>query len=448
MNARDNTAPLRDQITTFLSDNTDGTMKTIAAATTDRDYPSRIVAELNRMRADGLIECERRGKGPDLTYWLAIPAQEAAHVLPLPKGIRSGVPAKVWRALGDTPKTAADIAIELGIARASVDPALTSMHKMGVVFRQALSSGVYGYTTTAQPQPEVGKNTGSDGLADSATPSTKAVAVPSNPAPEAASLSADPVAADDRGRGQDATPLSDGADVWQSPEMQYLAPEDYVMPPASTGPQYDPRSVSFNPQQDKAAASDQETGLLSIIADIRTAVGDPTGKVMLGELAAHIGKLLVDKDLELLQLGEALMARISIMEQAVQELGASIYATEEDDFDLLELARAIADKVGAQREQIGNDRALIDKLERLLESARHEADHLRTHTPAASSPIAYLVMSAEGKIVGHCEDEPTTREAARRLLEVDGQADSVLVCQLHPYLRARRTVAWEPATTA
>jgi len=121
---------------------------------------------------------------------------------------------------------------------------------------------------------------------------------------------------------------------WQAPEMQYLAPEDYVMPPAdpvllaSANRMLSDRlervahvlrgcglpalaniSGAEDLQMATAALSgayqmvladngaldaerldiNQEvSSLLGIIADIRAAIGDPEGKIMMGELARHI----------------------------------------------------------------------------------------------------------------------------------------------------------------
>lgn len=57
---------------------------------------------------------------------------------------------------------------------------------------------------------------------------------------------------------------------------------------AAPEPQYDPRSVSFNANARLEAAQEDVAALLNIIADIRAAIGDKTGKIMLGDLAEHI----------------------------------------------------------------------------------------------------------------------------------------------------------------
>lgn len=64
-------APLRDQITAFLAGREEATLKQIAAATTERDFPSRVTAELNKMRTDAVVECEKKKGKNELWYWLA-----------------------------------------------------------------------------------------------------------------------------------------------------------------------------------------------------------------------------------------------------------------------------------------------------------------------------------------------------------------------------------------
>lgn len=91
-------------------------------------------------------------------------------------------------------------------------------------------------------------------------------------------------------------------------------------------PEYDPDSVSFdtnkradaNQRRAEDAEKDAMT-LLGIIADIRKAIGDPEGKIMLGDLAKHIS--------EIYKLGEAhklaCMSWEKSMMQAVGEDGVS-----------------------------------------------------------------------------------------------------------------------------
>lgn len=70
MTKRENT-PLRDQIIAFLKSCDEATLKQIAAATTERDFPSRVTTELNKMRTDALVECAKKNGKNEMWYWLA-----------------------------------------------------------------------------------------------------------------------------------------------------------------------------------------------------------------------------------------------------------------------------------------------------------------------------------------------------------------------------------------
>jgi hypothetical protein len=63
--------PLREQIIAFLKGREEATLKQIAAATSEHDYPSRVTSELNKMRTDTLIECAKKKGKNELWYWLA-----------------------------------------------------------------------------------------------------------------------------------------------------------------------------------------------------------------------------------------------------------------------------------------------------------------------------------------------------------------------------------------
>ena len=71
MTTKKKPVPLRDQIIRFLLAKEEATAKHIAAATTERDFPSRVTAELNKLRTDAIVECERKKGKNELWYWLA-----------------------------------------------------------------------------------------------------------------------------------------------------------------------------------------------------------------------------------------------------------------------------------------------------------------------------------------------------------------------------------------
>jgi hypothetical protein len=78
------------------------------------------------------------------------------------------------------------------------------------------------------------------------------------------------------------------------------------------------------PASDDAPAV-SSTGLLGLIADIRAAVGDPTGKLMQDELVAHCRKLYADN--ELLRAANSDTKRIAMernrMESALKKIATA-----------------------------------------------------------------------------------------------------------------------------
>lgn len=70
MSTKKNATPLREQIIAFLSGQEEATLKQIAAATTERDFPSRVTTELNRLRTDAVVECAKKKGKNELWYWI------------------------------------------------------------------------------------------------------------------------------------------------------------------------------------------------------------------------------------------------------------------------------------------------------------------------------------------------------------------------------------------
>lgn len=161
---KQNELPLRDRIVAHLKNTGEATAAAIAKAVGMADTPSRVTKELNAMRTDALLEAERKGKGPDLSYWLSgaqAPLPQAAQApLPqaaLPANIRSGTRiAQIWQVLpehGQRPMLAREIVAATGVAKETIAPALTGMVKAGQVCR--IDDGLeYAYTrmpTASQP---------------------------------------------------------------------------------------------------------------------------------------------------------------------------------------------------------------------------------------------------------------------------------------------------------
>ena len=244
--------------------------------------------------------------------------------------------------------------------------------------------GRYGLTTTGaaereNPQPEVGKNTGSR------------ASVPTSHSAEGAAVRPEPAA----------QPAAQPAAAVAEDEP---APAGEIPPP-----QYDPREVAFAAPR---TPSDTEFSLLGVIADIRAAIGDPTGKIMLGELADAVrarvdgAQMAGDTVLDLqAMLGERqrTVENLTTMIATASELLAPWVpgGIDTSDMDLEELATqvvvATADMTLEQEraaDALRNARALADKLQHLLDSKTHECEALRHAAEGAGDPqpiTGYLV---------------------------------------------------------
>ena len=115
------------------------------------------------------------------------------------------------------------------------------------------------------------------------------------------------------------------------------------------------------------AKQDQEFSLLNVIADIRAAIGDPEGKIMLGDLAAHIqrdiGELIESLGVEKRVSGSAISAVAHICEH----LGC------DDHNGHVPALRAI----DALRSQINSLTTDVTNTRRSLSDAVNEADRMR-----------------------------------------------------------------------
>lgn len=184
-------------------------------------------------------------------------------------------------------------------------------------------------------------------------------------------------------------------------------------------PQYDPDDVAFT----KVAAPDgspdaqaEEFTLLGVIAEIRAAVGDPTGKIMLGDLAQHIG--------ETFKLNEGHRQDVMAWEREIEkvldvgsptEAAAEITGLKADNAILREAVEQM------QREQMRGATCLSGQ-------DRYEA-------------AGYLVRAPKRKPRVVTKEE-TARAAALAAAKATGRAD---VLALVPVGRAVRGSEWRPA---
>lgn len=344
---------LRAQILDFLAGRAEATLKQIAAATSERDFPSRVTTELNKMRTDALVECEKKKGKNELWYWLASPS--------------SAVP---------------------------------------------------------DSQPAVEQNTGSSAEDASATPASGAAVQPQSAPAAAASLSAATAAADEtdgdemppadasllalanrelsdrlarvahvlRGSGLDALKnLDDGADL-QSAASAVTGAYQMALGDLHAF------TAKIADLQHKASMQDADLFKVQHVLGQRIHIGDPghlAAPVKCAELAAE----LIDSLLGTNQDNQNLIAIASEKLADVVETGG----TDTSDMDLHELAEHAAETIRRMRARgveldnalhrqdelvrdlradLANEKALVAKLEHLLQSARNEAEHLRKHAPA------------------------------------------------------------------
>jgi hypothetical protein len=244
-------------------------------------------------------------------------------------------------------------------------------------------------------------------------------------------------------------------------------------------------------EQNHGVAAD-EPGALAVIADIRTAVGDKTGKIMLGELAAHIGKIY--------ELGEAhreacmswerammtaigadgigdvveairqldtsnrirgencdtLRQQILERDSAMEIIDAQIIAASEtlapcvlgdvdtSDMGLQEIAEAVAVAMADTAAKLGRAISDNEALRMQLSEAYAERDEirLRNDCPPADQPVGYLVRATKRK-PRTLHDEDKAREAA--LGAIRAGAPRAEVFALVPVGQAKRGAEWREA---
>ncbi|MEZ7895544.1 MAG: hypothetical protein QMB75_06670 [Thauera sp.] len=296
-------------------------------------------------------------------------------------------------------------------------------------------------------QPAVEQNTGSSAAGASATQPAGAAVHP-KPAPAAAaSPSAAPVAADD--------------------------------PHGASTPQYDPDAVAFKtPAASKkarpgaAAKKATQNRERILLGEIAAALG--AQKVALAKLPDRARSIMVEHDrraLALVQVHDALAERVSgeIDPSDLDEVECAQRAAVTIDEAVKVISVAKIQRLDAEGElavvraraevlqrELDNQTALTEKLEHLLQSARNEAEHLRTHTGTAAA-VAYAVLptTRAGEVTDLAFDraivEPGSAEAldeAKRLARQEieaGHCEASVVCALVPVATAAQRVVFEPA---
>lgn len=465
MNARDNTLPLRTLIAQHLDNVGVATTMQIAEAIGLKNYPSRVVQEINAMRADALIEAERKPKSKYLSYWLAVPLAQiidppktsivdsllppsapAPKHRPIQPGTRK---AQIWDLLQDGAMLkAGEIAAALKLQTKSIDPTLRELITSGTIARTKHDDGVYRYhhpKKPQQPQPAVGKNTGGNG---SGPPSEhhllpEAVAVPEKTATEAlASLSEPSVAAD----------VTDDDD--SMPEIDCGAAGNRM--PDNAMPDADPALLAAA----NRTLSEQSDALSREIEDAAEMLapcvdGDiDTSDMELTELASAAARKIADmqhevamRKAETFKLLEDLQYRTDSLHNACAALGkiGERLGTDPDEGG----AGAILDAIDSMFADYKNASALADKLETLLTSKTHECDALRAHHQpqshqglCASEINSFAVIAAKRPLRRFYARDRAVESAMRAAANGSGRAE---VFALVPIGRAVRGAEWREA---
>jgi len=208
---------------------------------------------------------------------------------------------------------------------------------------------------------------------------------------------------------------------WQAPEMQYLAPEDYVMPPA------DPVLL--------ASANRMLSDRLERVAHVLRGCGLPA----LADVTGH----------------EDLQMAAAALSGAYQMALAELAAAKHGDNELLEQARVVVDL----RAQISSLTADVMRTRGSLNSAINEADRLRAELAVERQACKTLqeqasaapVLAATGFIVRSAKRKPRTfssiekaREAAMAAIRAGAQRAEV--CPMLPPIGvARKGAEWRAA---
>lgn len=412
MSAPKRHTPLRDQIAAYLATVEEATAAQIAKHTSEKDYPSRVLRELNDMRTDTVIECGKKGKGRDLSYWLTsaaapsapaeIPSRTTEGADQRRRIIRAAIAGKTARN-GPAVK---DLAAACGITGQAVENLVAPMISAGTVGKVRNDGERFhrffdrSTEVIAPPQPEVGHNTGSDGSDLSGSmDSAEAVAV-LKPAPASCANTA-PVAEDDvrvRAAGE-AKRDEVGSPVFDKLDGMYL---------------------------------------LNVLADIRAAMGDAEGRLMQDELAPKIAALARDAA-ELAATEQKRLTTTAALTAAMQQLDAirehlapfpiGVDAASMTEVELAESAAAAIrdglDRIFAKSSddgtasELANARALADKLQHLLDSKTHECEALRAelaNTRTDGEQAVDVLDAAHGYLVKAPKRKPrflTQPEAAR-----------------------------------
>lgn len=408
MSTKKKPAPLRDQIIAFLQTRTEATAKQITASTTERDFPSRVTTELNRMRTDAIVECDRKPGKNELWYWLSQPAQ-SGNTQPAEVKITGSSTS------GSTP-LAEGAAVQLNPAPAAVAVSTAAPVVADVKRYPWPNSG-----TLAERIARVGGRVTPDGLVEFGTP----MAVDAMLQHLLCDVD-DTVLARISHLESALGDMRNRAELAENQRDSYLAGRDELRRELDevratlaplTGGTLAVSDLSEADVAKKAAA---------VIEELRDAHRENLNMIAIASetLAPFASGDIDTSDMDLHELAEQAAARIAAK-----------------DTELLEQARvvvALRDTITQRNAELSNAQALVEKLEHLLQSARNEAEHLRAATGTADS-VGYIVLPDLTTVI----DIDRAKTAAAGVLEAFG--GDPYVCAVVPVLKPRKAVVFDPA---
>ena len=425
------TLDLRPRIAAHLKQAGEATQADIIKALGMADFPSRVTKELNAMRTDALLEAERKGKGPDLTYWLATSDAPPKKPSPAPLVTAKGDQTRRnemmriidGRCMEDA-IAVSTMAETLKCTKEGVMHLLRHAEATGLARRIHEKGGkrgswIYDPRTPVPPQrttqhamdtqPAEVNITGSDASANLESPLAEGIAVQPNPAPAPAAIpSAAPVAVDEI-EHDDEMPPADASLLALANGMlsDRLARVAHVL--RGSGLE---ALKNLNDGADLQVAAAAVTGAYQMaLADLQVHTGkiaDLEHKVRMQDADLFKIRKAIGDDgrLSLHELPDAVRAHIEALEEGVR-VRAERVSGYVDPSDLRESELAAnaatmiddaADKLSAYETELANQTALVNKLEHLLQSARNEAEHLRHHANQHGADMVNHPPHYQGKV--------------------------------------------------
>lgn len=406
MTTKKKPAPLRDQILDFLRAHDEATLKQIAAATTERDYPSRVTTELNKLRTEAVVECEKKKGKNELWYWLAQATTQPQPAVGKNAGSSASVlPSTPAEGAAVQPEPAPEQPADVSQAAPVAEDEMQDGDEMPPADASLLALANRELSDRLARVAHVLRGSGLEGLKDlddGADLQSAAAALTGAYQMALADLQArtDSLSAACSALGA----IGDRLDVDSCT--------------GGCGPILD--AIDLKDQevadlQHKINMQDAELFKVQHVLGQRIHIGDPgqlAAPVKCAELAAELIDSLLgtnQDNLNLIAIASEKLADVvetggtdtsdmdlhEIAEQAAARIAAK-------DTELLEQARvvvALRDTITQRNAELSNAQALVEKLEHLLQSARNEAEHLRRHVThnedgLDGQPLGNLLMGA------------------------------------------------------